>query len=73
MKSEVDICRSSQSSKFIKASTYLSAVVAKLYTYVNLHQAASESTVFMLLAVETVSVEELNVLVAEVEAEDKEE
>ena len=39
----------------------------------NLHQAASESTVFMLLAVETVAVEELNVLVAEAEAEDKEE
>ena len=38
-----------------------------------LHQAASESVLFMLLAVETVAAEEVNVSIAEVVAEDVEE
>ena len=38
-----------------------------------LHQSASKSVVFMLLAVETVAVEEVDVSMAEVAAEDTEE
>ena len=35
LKSEVNICRSSYSPTFVKASTYLSTVVARLYPYAN--------------------------------------
>ena len=35
LKTEVNICRSSQSSTFFKASTYLSTVVARLYPSAN--------------------------------------
>ena len=35
LKKEVNICRSSHSSTFFKASTYLSTVVARLYPYYN--------------------------------------
>ena len=35
LNTEVNICRSSKSSKFFKASTYLSTVVTRLYPYAN--------------------------------------
>ena len=35
LKTEINICRSSHSSKFFKASTYLSSVVARLYPSAN--------------------------------------
>ena len=35
LKTEVNICRSSHSSKFFKAPTYLSTVVARIYPYAN--------------------------------------
>ena len=35
LKTEVNICRSSHSSTFFEASTYLSTVVARLYPYAN--------------------------------------
>ena len=35
LKTEVNICRSSHSSTFVKESTYLSTVVSRLYPYTN--------------------------------------
>ena len=59
---EVNICRSSHSYKFFKASIYLYKVVAILYPSANTSPGLFKSAVFMLLDVETVPVEEVDIL-----------
>ena len=66
VRTEVNICRSSHSSTFVKSSTYLSTVVAIIYPSANTSPGLFKSAVFMLLDVETVPVEEVDILVAEV-------
>ena len=48
-------------------------MIARLYPSATLHKAASESVIFMLLAMETVEAEEVYISISEVAAEDVEE
>ena len=60
-------------SSFVKASTYLYTVAERLYPSANPSLGRFRKRSIMLLAVDTVAVEEVGVSVTEVAAEDKEE
>ena len=70
MKAEVNTCRSSHSFTLVRASTYLSTVVARLYLSKILYKAASESVESIPVATVTAAVEHVDASTAKYKAED---